>query len=184
MGLARHMVDAQSTGTSERSKDDSQSSSDYETGLSDDEQLDVRVWLRLLTCANLIEQRVRKNLRDKFDTTLPRFDVLAQTNRTPDGQPMRELSRRMMVTNGNITPLVDRLVEDKLIKRDPSPKDRRVQHIRLTAGGKRALDEMIPAHVSWVNNLIANLDRDNASQLYALLGELKASIQTAERDED
>jgi len=89
-----------------------------------------------------------------------------------------------MVTNGNITPLVDRLVEDKLIKRDPSPKDRRVQHIRLTAGGKRALDEMIPAHVSWVNNLIANLDRDNASQLYALLGELKASIQTAERDED
>jgi len=178
------MVDAPSSGTSERNKLGSQAASDFETGLSEDEQLDIRVWLRLLTCANLIERRVRKNLRDKFDTTLPRFDVLAQVDRTPDGQPMRELSRRMMVTNGNITPLVDRLVEDKLIKRDQSPEDRRVQHIRLTADGKQALDEMIPAHVSWVNNLMANLDRDNASQLYALLGELKASIQTAERDED
>ena len=167
-----------------KNKLSNQSASDFETGLSEDEQLDIRVWLRLLTCANLIERRVRKNLRDKFDTTLPRFDVLAQVDRTPDGQPMRELSRRMMVTNGNITPLVDRLVEDKLIKRDPSPEDRRVQHIRLTTDGKQALDEMIPAHVSWVNNLMANLDRDDASQLYALLGELKASIQTAERDED
>jgi DNA-binding MarR family transcriptional regulator len=178
------MVDAPSSGTSEQNKLSNQSASDFETGLSEDEQLDIRVWLRLLTCANLIERRVRKNLRDKFDTTLPRFDVLAQVDRTPDGQPMRELSRRMMVTNGNITPLVDRLVEDKLIKRDPSPEDRRVQHIRLTADGKQALDEMIPAHVSWVNNLMANLDRDDASQLYALLGELKASIQMAERDED
>jgi len=178
------MVDAPSSGNSEQSKINSQSGSDYETGLSDDEQLDIRIWLRLLTCANMIERRVRKNLREKFDTTLPRFDVLAQVDRTPDGQPMRELSRRMMVTNGNITPLVDRLVEDKLIKRDPSPEDRRVQHIRLTSDGKQALDEMIPAHVSWVNNLMANLDRHNASQLYALLGELKTSIQTAESDEE
>jgi DNA-binding MarR family transcriptional regulator len=178
------MADIPSSGTSKQRKGNGQPGSDYETGLSEDEQLDIRIWLRLLTCANLIERRVRKNLRDKFNTTLPRFDVLAQVDRTPDGQPMRELSRRMMVTNGNITPLVDRLVEDNLIRRDPSPEDRRVQHVRLTENGRQALDEMFPAHSSWVNNLMANLDRDNASQLYALLGELKTSIQTAERDED
>jgi len=154
--------------------------SDYETGLSDDEQLDLRIWLRLLTCTHLIERRVRKNLRDNFDTTLPRFDVLAQIDRAPDGQPMRELSNRLMVTNGNITPLVDRLVDDNLIKRDPSTEDRRVQHVSLTSEGQNALDKMIPAHSSWVNSLMANLDRESALDLHKLLGDLKNSILKAE----
>jgi DNA-binding MarR family transcriptional regulator len=175
------MVDAPSSRTPNQNQA-SELTSDFETGLSEDEQLDLRVWLRLLTCANLIERRVRKNLRDKFDTTLPRFDVLAQIQRTPDGQPMRELSRRMMVTNGNITPLVDRLVDEKLIRRDPSPEDRRVQHVSLTEDGQDALDEMIPAHSSWVNNLMADLDRDSAAQLFELLGDLKKSIQAAENN--
>lgn len=157
---------------------------DYETGLDEDEQLDIRIWLRLLTCANLVERRVRKNLRDKFDTTLPRFDVLAQVDRAPEGQPMRELSKRMMVTNGNITPLVDRLVEEKLIRREPSPKDRRVQHVQLTPDGKEALDEMIPAHRSWVHELMTDLNRNSAGDLLILLGELKESILKAESKED
>lgn len=179
MGRVERMVDAPSSGSIGQDKP-SESMSDYETGLGESEQLDIRIWLRLLTCANLIERRVRKNLRDNFDTTLPRFDVLAQVDRTPEGQPMRELSRRMMVTNGNITPLVDRLVEDSLINRTPSPEDRRVQHVNLTPEGKEILDEMIPAHNSWVNTLMADLDRENASDLYALLGELKQSILKAE----
>lgn len=177
------MVDAPSSGTPRHATAENPVS-DFETGLGEEEQLEIRVWLRLLTCANLIERRVRKNLRDKFDTTLPRFDVLAQIERTPDGQPMRELSRRMMVTNGNITPLVDRLVEDSLIRRDPSPKDRRVQHVSLTADGQDAIDEMIPAHNSWVHNLMADLDRESAGELYALLGELKDSILAAEQEPD
>jgi len=156
--------------------------SDYETGLSEDEQLDLRIWLRLLTCTHLIERRVRKNLRDRFDTTLPRFDVLAQIDRAPDGQPMHELSRRLMVTNGNITPLVDRLIEEKLIRRDTSSEDRRVQHVSLTPSGRKALDEMIPAHSSWVNNLMVNLDKKSAAQLYELLGNLKKSILLAEKN--
>jgi DNA-binding MarR family transcriptional regulator len=125
---------------------------------------------------------VRKNLRDNFDTTLPRFDVLAQIDRVPDGQPMRELSSRLMVTNGNITPLVDRLVEDNLIKRDPSTEDRRVQHVSLTSEGQKVLDKMIPAHSSWVNNLMADIDRESALDLYKLLGELKKSVLKAENE--
>ena len=158
------------------------SESDYETGFSDDVQLDLRIWLRLLTCTHLIERRVRKNLRDNFDTTLPRFDVLAQIDRVPDGQPMRELSSRLMVTNGNITPLVDRLVDDNLIKRDPSTEDRRVQHVSLTSEGQKVLDKMIPAHSSWVNNLMADIDRESALDLYKLLGELKKSVLKAENE--
>jgi DNA-binding MarR family transcriptional regulator len=158
------------------------SESDFETGFSDDVQLDLRIWLRLLTCTHLIERRVRKNLRDNFDTTLPRFDVLAQIDRAPEGQPMRELSNRLMVTNGNITPLVDRLVDDNLIKRAPSTEDGRVQHVSLTSEGQKVLEEMIPAHSSWVNNLMADIDRESAVDLYNLLGELKKSVLKAENE--
>ena len=158
------------------------SESDFETGFSDDVQLDLRIWLRLLTCTHLIERRVRKNLRDNFDTTLPRFDVMAQIDRAPDGQPMRELSNRLMVTNGNITPLVDRLVDDNLIKKDPSTEDGRVQHVSLTSEGQKVLDKMIPAHSSWVNDLMSDIDRESALDLYKLLGELKKSVLKAENE--
>ena len=125
---------------------------------------------------------MRKNLRDNFDTTLPRFAVLAQIDRVPDGQPMRELSSRLMVTNGNITPLVDRLVDDNLIKRAPSTEDGRVQHVSLTSEGQKVLEEMIPAHSSWVNNLMADIDRESAVDLYNLLGEIKKSVLKAENE--
>ena len=85
-----------------------------------------------------------------------------------------------MVTNGNITPLVERLLDDNLIKRTSSTEDRRVQHVSLTSEGQKALGKMIPAHSAWVNNLMADIDRERALDLYELLGELKKSILKAE----
>ena len=159
-----------------RSNSSSEPTRDYESGINDDDLIDLRVWLRLLTCTHLIERRVRQNLRSRFQTTLPRFDILAQIARSPEGQPMRELSQRLMVTNGNITPLVDRLVEDGLVKREPSPDDRRVQHVKLTKNGRQELGSMIPAHKSWVSDLMQDLDRSQATALHTLLGQLKNSI--------
>ena len=87
----------------------------------DDHKTELRLWLRLLTCTTLIENEVRRRLRDQFDITLPRFDLLAQLDRAPNGMTLGELSQRMMVSNGNITGLVDRLAEQGLIRRKPLP---------------------------------------------------------------
>ena len=97
----------------------------------------MRLWLRLFTCKELIETEVRRRLRDSFEVTLPRFDLLAQLDRAPKGMTLGELSQRMMVSNGNVTGLVDRLVEQGLIDRRPSPNDRRAQIVSLTAEGRR-----------------------------------------------
>ena len=100
---------------------------DAETKVSErpgDHKTELRLWLRLLTCTTLIENEVRRRLRDNFDITLPRFDLLAQLDRAPDGMTLGELSQRMMVSNGNITGLVDRLVGQGLIRRRPVPNDR------------------------------------------------------------
>lgn len=152
------------------------SANDRETAASRDDKLELRLWLRLLTCSSLIEQNVRNALRLQFDTTLPRFDLLAQLDRAPDGLTMSELSARMMVSNGNITGLADRLVEEGLVKRTPSQRDRRSSHIGLTPAGKKAFDAMTPVHEGWIDRMMAGMSRQEMQQLFQLLGRLKQSV--------
>lgn len=150
---------------------------DFETRVSGDDRLELRVWLRLLTCASLIEREVRQRLREAFGITLPRFDLLAQLDRAPDGLTMGALSRRLMVTNGNVTGLIDRLVEEGLVERRTAEQDRRVQQVRLTAAGKRAFDAMTPDHERWITGMMGRLSRAEMAELYTLLARLKASVE-------
>ena len=145
----------------------------------DDHKTELRLWLRMLTCTTLIESEVRKRLRDNFDITLPRFDLLAQLERAPNGMTLGELSQRMMVSNGNLTGLVDRLREQGLIKRKPSPTDRRVQIVSLSAEGKRFFRAMARANADWVGEIFADLSKDDIETLMTLLGKTKASARKA-----
>lgn len=152
---------------------------DFETGLTPDDQLDLRTWLRLLTCANMIEGEVRAKLRTEFDITIARFDLLAQLDRaepTNGGLTMGELSRRLMVTNGNITSLIDRLVGEGLVIRRADPDDRRAQIIELTPGGRHAFAKMSNAHAGWIAGLFDGVDRKNLEALYRNLARLKTSL--------
>lgn len=139
----------------------------------------VGTWLRLLTCTTLVENAVRARLRTRFDTTLPRFDVLAQLDAAERqgvrGLTMSELSQRLMVTNGNLTGLVERLGRERLVSRAASPSDGRVQIVRLTPSGKRALDAMTPEHHAWIDGMFAGLTADERGQLSTLLGKLRGS---------
>ena len=144
----------------------------------------LRLWLRLLACTNLIESRVRTRLREDFDTTLPRFDMLAQLDASsadaPHGVTMGELSRRLMVTNGNLTGLTGRLVQEGLVRRKVSAHDRREQRVALTAQGRRALAEMVVDHKRWIDEMFSGLDVTEVQRLYDLMGRLKESVQTSQ----
>ncbi|MSP87458.1 MAG: MarR family transcriptional regulator [Alphaproteobacteria bacterium] len=159
-------------------------SSDFETALRATDGVELRVWLRLLTCANLIERRVRQNLRDRFDITLPRFDLLAQLDREPEGLALGEISRRLMVSNGNVTGLIERLVAEGLIDRRSAPGDRRIQIVRLTRAGKAAFDAMTPVHREWITSVMSGLDRHELATLLDLLGRLKNSAGRAAGEEN
>lgn len=148
----------------------------------------LRLWLRLLSCSNLVEREVRSRLREEFDITLPRFDVLAQLDAASrdsvQGLTMSELSRRLMVTNGNLTGLIERLVQERLVSRAASPRDRRTQIVRLTKKGKTALDAMTPVHEGWIERLFGDLSADDRADLYALLGRLRDSVREALAEEE
>jgi DNA-binding MarR family transcriptional regulator len=140
---------------------------------------ELRLWLRLFTCTTLIEGEVRRRLRQTFDVTLPRFDLMAQLDKTPDGMTLGELSSRMMVSNGNVTGLVERLVADGLIARKPAPNDRRAQIVRLTPTGRRSFGTMARAHEGWILEIFADLKSAEVSALMELLAKAKRSATRA-----
>lgn len=148
---------------------------DYETAPGGKPEL--RLWLRLLTCSTLIEGEIRARLRQAYDVTLPRFDLMAQLANAPNGLTMSELSRRMMVSNGNVTGVTERLVTEGLVSRTPSPTDRRTQFVRLTLEGRRVFREMAERHEGWVMEMFDDLDADDVAALMRLLGKAKASVR-------
>jgi DNA-binding MarR family transcriptional regulator len=137
--------------------------------------LPLRVWLALFSATKQIEALVRTNLREAFGSTLPRFDLLSQLYRSPGGMTMGEISERLMVTNGNVTGLITRLVAEGLVDRLQDADDRRIQWVRLTPKGDKVFTSMAPANQEWVTAAMAGMTEAELRQLHALLTKLKAS---------
>jgi DNA-binding MarR family transcriptional regulator len=155
---------------------------DAETRVQDrpgDHQDELRLWLRLLTCSTMIQSEIRTRLREGFDVTLPRFDLMAQLDKVPEGMTLGELSRRMMVSNGNITVLVETLVQLGLVAREAHATDRRATVVRLTATGRESFGAMAAEHGDWIGSLFAGLSADEVQLLMKLLGRMKASVRLA-----
>lgn len=146
---------------------------DHESRSRADDHRALRLWLRLLTCTQLIEGQVRGRLRERFATTLPRFDLMSQLERHPQGLKMNELSRRMMVTGGNVTGIVDQLAAEGLVERQADPADRRALRVRLTRAGERVFAEMARAHEEWIVATLAGLSRREHAELFRLLAKVK-----------
>jgi DNA-binding MarR family transcriptional regulator len=145
--------------------------------LPEDHGNELRLWLRLLTCTTLIEGEVRSRLRERFDVTLPRFDLMAQLDKVPDGMTLSDVSKRMMVSNGNVTGLVERLVESGHLDRRTSDTDRRVQVIRLTKIGRAEFRKMAAEHETWIADIFSDLTPKDVRELMRLLAKTKASAQ-------
>jgi DNA-binding MarR family transcriptional regulator len=142
------------------------------TALSEHPQ-ELRLWLRLLTCTQLIEKQIRTELRVQFDTTLPRFDLMAQLERNPDGLKMNDLSRRMMVSGGNVTGITDQLVNEALVERLVVDGDRRAFRVKLTEKGCKNFAEMAAAHENWIVEAFSSLKDTDITTLHKLLGQVK-----------
>jgi DNA-binding MarR family transcriptional regulator len=143
-----------------------------------DHKDELRLWLRLLTCTTLIESDIRTRLRERFDFTLPKFDLMAQLEKTAEGLTLGELSRRMMVSNGNITGLVERLVELGLIERVPHPTDRRAAFVRLTPSGRASFARMAEEHGEWVSAIAAGMSAQEVATMLRLLAKMKNSVRS------
>lgn len=152
--------------------------------ITDTTRLSTRLWLRLLTSTHIIESEIRSQLRENFETTLPRFDVMAQLYRYPDGLRMGEISRLLMVTGGNITGIIDQLVRENFVERISDPNDRRAYIVKLTSRGKVEFERMADVHRGWVDSLLDGLTADEQSDLHRLLKKLRQSLEEKRQTND
>ncbi|MDD5177041.1 MAG: MarR family transcriptional regulator [Sterolibacterium sp.] len=150
--------------------------SDTETRATSSHAQELRLWLRMLACTNLIEGEIRSCLRSQFSITLPRYDLMSQLERAPDGIKMGELSKRMMVTGGNVTGITDQLVSEGLVVRLDNPTDRRAYNVKLTAEGRKAFTKMAVAHEKWIVDMLGGLNEKERDHLYFLLAKLKTHV--------
>jgi DNA-binding MarR family transcriptional regulator len=144
--------------------------------LTDDHHESLRLWLRLLTCTHLVETQVRKALAREFKTTLPRFDLMAQLERAPQGLQMGELSRRMLVTGGNVTGIVDQLERGGLLVRTEDPADRRAYRVKLTKEGRRLFAQMAAEHETWIVKLFSGIPKREQRALTESLTRLRGQL--------
>ncbi len=139
----------------------------------------LRLWLKLLSVSGQVENIVRGNLRNEFDTTLPRFDVMAMLDFAGgDGLSMGDLSRKLMVSNGNVTGIVNRLEAEGLISRKADERDRRTQWVKLTDEGKRIFKSQAKEHESWLETLMKDVSKSDMDQLTILLDTVRTSVET------
>jgi len=139
----------------------------------------LRLWIRLLRATRLLEGELRERLRREFDATLPRFDVMAALYRVPEGMIMSEVSRFLMVSNGNVTGIVSRLVGDGLVIRAQRRDDRRTSFVRLTRKGRDRFEEMAAAHESWVDELLGGMTPDVVDELSTRLSLFRSEWEGA-----
>jgi DNA-binding MarR family transcriptional regulator len=148
----------------------------HEARAGHDDHAALKLWLRMLASTTHIEAEIRRRLRERFDISLARFDYMAQLYRYRDGLKMRDLSRYLMVTGGNVTGLTDDLARDGMVIRESSPSDRRAWIVRLTAKGRRQFETMAQEHEGWILELFAGLDAKTVQQLYQQLGQLRVHL--------
>lgn len=153
----------------------------YEARSASDDHTALKLWLRMLACTTQIEDEIRRRLRLRFDTSLPRFDYMAQLYRKPEGLRMKELTSYLMVTGANITGLTDELERDGLVERISSATDRRSWIVHLTAKGRTQFESMAAEHEGWILELFSCFDAKTLNQLYSQLGALRVH-QVAQAD--
>ncbi|MDT8992412.1 MarR family transcriptional regulator [Curvibacter sp. APW13] len=167
---------------SENTGDHSRALLDAADGLGHEARADqtdhaaLKLWLRMLACTTQIEDEIRRRLRARFDTTLPRFDYLAQLYRQPEGLRMKDLSSYLMVTGANVTGLTDELARDGLVERIASATDRRSFIVALTPKGRQQFEAMAQEHEAWILELLGVLPAKTIQALHTELGRLRVHL--------
>lgn len=136
----------------------------------------IRVWLKMLRLCSEVKGVIRERLKSDFDTTLPRFDVMAALYRYQQGLKMSEVSGVLRVSNGNITGIVDRLEIDGLVERIPVENDRRAMVVKLTQQGLEEFERRAKRHEEWIDDMFVGLNHESSVALIEQLNSILEQV--------
>ncbi|VAX02842.1 Transcriptional regulator, MarR family [hydrothermal vent metagenome] len=150
---------------------------DNENAENDADTKKLGLWLRLITNSNIVEKKIRNLFRSEFGVTLPRFDLMAALYREQGGLTMGELSRRLLVSNGNVTGIVGRLQKEGMVKRWVLPTDRRIYSVGLTPKGRIEFKRMADRHKEWIADIFRDLKDDELAQMIPMMDRMREVLK-------
>ena len=136
----------------------------------------LRFWYRAYSAVSAVEREISARLRERFGASLARFDLMAHLFAAPDGLTMGQLTRKLLVSGGNTTGLVERLAREGLAAREVDAQDRRVYRVALTARGRALFQDMAEEHEAWVNEILGDLDPQEMARATALLARVRRRL--------
>ncbi len=150
---------------------------DNENAENDTDTKKLGLWLRLITNSNIVEKKIRNLFRSEFGVTLPRFDLMSALYREQGGLTMGELSRRLLVSNGNVTGIVERLQKEDMVKRWVLPTDRRIYSVGLTPKGRIEFKRMADRHKEWIADIFRDLKDDDLAQMIPMMDRMREILK-------
>lgn len=144
---------------------------------SDVETKKLGLWLRLISNSNVVEKEVRNLFRSEYGVTLPRFDLMSALFREPGGLTMGELSKRLLVSNGNVTGIVERLQKEGSVKRWVLPTDRRIYSVGLTPKGRAEFKEMADSHRQWISEIFGDLQEQELDHMILMMDRMRELLR-------
>jgi len=133
----------------------------------------LRLWLYMLKNTRSIENELREMLRVEHETTLPRFDVLAALDHNREGLRMSELSKQLMVSNGNVTGIIDRLSTEGMVEKITVQTDKRATLVRLTKKGLSYFKILAADHESWVDKELNELSGKEIDEMISTFKKIR-----------
>ena len=133
----------------------------------------VRLWLQMLKAVRHVEGSLRERLRENYAMTLPRFDVMATLHAAPEGMRMSELSKQLVVSNGNVTGVIEKLVSEGLVERENQETDRRAFLVRITPKGKALMDEATAVHRGWIDEIFEEIGEPDIARAISIMMDIR-----------
>lgn len=139
----------------------------------------VRVWFRLIRLEARMQAAVGERLRG-IGVSIPQCDVLT-TLTEQEGVSQQELAKRLYVTKGNISSLLDRLEEAGLVERRSTVSDRRQYAVYLTETGRRTAEKAIAVQHRWIASTLGRMTEVDLAALETQLVALRDIVRDEER---
>lgn len=134
-----------------------------------------RVYFRLIRLNRRLFSEMGQTLK-ATGLSIPQFDVLS-TLTEAEGLSQSDLAARLYVTKGNVSGLIDRLVEAGLVERRNAPDDRRSNAVFLTLKGRKLAEEGITLQKAFVTDTIGTIAQGELDRLDCLLIQWRDAVR-------
>jgi MarR family transcriptional regulator, 2-MHQ and catechol-resistance regulon repressor len=133
-------------------------------------------FLVLMQTSKAVQDRMKLEMT-KNNLSITEFSVL-EVLFNKGKQTIHQIGNSILISSGSMTYVIDRLEQKGLLIRSACPDDRRVIHVTLTDTGNSLMENIMPKHQEWVDNIFSSLKTDESEIFVKLLKKVSKQMKS------